>query len=198
MLPAQLSDDVHQDGSVDFVYDNHGDDTADASHASLAVRKLRNGGVYLSIVNSHLTSRKPGVRQIYFDLPDALGGNETRKRDGLDQIAALVAARRIKVFVQVSDCIFLMGEVPLALMLLVLEWVAGNVLVGVDTGCACKSGVWQRFNLEACCYDTEAELELHMNALPSCSLNVSYGVGVSRGVYTGCDQHCLPQYSRSS
>lgn len=73
-----------------------------ASHASLAARKLRDGGVYVSIVNSHLAQRKKGVRQIYFDLPGALGGNETRKREGLDQIASLVDAHRIKVFVQVS------------------------------------------------------------------------------------------------
>lgn len=187
MLPAHLSDCVRQDGSVDFVYDNHGDDTADASHASLAVRKLRNGGVYVSIVNTHLTSRKPGVRQIYFDLPDALGGNETRKREGLDQIAALVAARRIRVFVQVSDCLFLLDELPFVLMLS-LEWVAGDVLVGVDTSCTCESGVWQRFNLEACCYDTEAELELHMNARPS-TLCIVWIRSELRSV--SCDQHSL-------
>jgi|EP01043_Picozoa_sp_COSAG02_P062248 NADPH:quinone reductase-like Zn-dependent oxidoreductase len=106
MLPAHHADCVRQDDSVDFVYDNHGDSAADASHASLAARKLRSGGVYVSIVNTHLASRKPGVRQIYFDLPDALGGNETRKRDGLDQIATLVAARHIRVFVQVSLSLF--------------------------------------------------------------------------------------------
>jgi NADPH:quinone reductase-like Zn-dependent oxidoreductase len=65
------------------------------------MRKLRAGGIYLSIVNTHLAAKpKPGVRQMYFELPDTLGGNETRKREALQSIAELIAAGTLRVYVQ--------------------------------------------------------------------------------------------------
>ena len=52
------------DNSVDFVFDNHGSKTT----PDLAMRKLRAGGVYLSIVNTQLAAKpKPGVTQMYFE-----------------------------------------------------------------------------------------------------------------------------------
>eukprot|EP01052_Picozoa_sp_SAG31_P015229 SAG31_NODE_974_length_10627_cov_11.246201_2_plen_96_part_00 len=65
------------------------------------MRKLRRGGAFVSIVNSTLApDPPPGIHQAYFELPDTLGGNETRKRVALDHITKLIAARKIRPFVQ--------------------------------------------------------------------------------------------------
>ena len=68
---------------------------------------------YVSIVNKALALHpKPGVRQMYFALPDFLAGNETRKREALEAVAALVAERRIQPFVQAT---YKLESVPAAL-----------------------------------------------------------------------------------
>ena len=98
------------DNSVDFVYDNY-DKTSHT--AELAMRKLRPGGVFVGIVSTKLApTPKRGVKQLYFDLPDALNNNETRKREGLDAVASLIGGGKLRPFVQQT---FSLEGVPAAL-----------------------------------------------------------------------------------
>lgn len=97
------------DDSIDLVFDNYGA----AATPDLAMRKLRVGGIYLSIVNTHFATKpKPGVKQMYFELPDTLGGNEIRKRQALENIAELIATGALKAYVQET---FTLEAAPAAL-----------------------------------------------------------------------------------
>ena len=61
-------------------------------------------------------------------LQDALGGNETRKREGLDAIAGLVAIGQLKAFVQET---FSLDRVPAALSMVARGGLVSKI--GIDT-----------------------------------------------------------------
>ena len=59
---------------------------------------------------------------------DALDGNETRKREGLDAIAGLVAKGQLKAFVQET---FSLDSVPAALSMVARGGLVSKI--GIDT-----------------------------------------------------------------